>query len=349
MTKGRIAAAASIGLFLLATSVLHADVKTSEKSTFKLEGALGKIINFFSRTAREGVTSTVALRGDRKMSVSGDNGTIVDLAEDKVYTLDMKRKNYKVETFEEIRKRMEEARKKAEADAAKARAEEEKKPQTTTASKQDEPQLEIEVDVKRTGQKQTVNGFDSEQVVTTITAHEKGKTLAESGGLVMTADSWLTPTVPALKEIVDFDYRYAQKLASALLGGASPEDAAAAAAMYPGLKDISIRMNSEQAKLNGVPIKTTMTMESVASAEQIREQAKAEPEKKEDAPPSTIGGALGGLAGRFGRKKSEDQPAAAPQQPGHVRILTSTHEILSVSTSVADADLAIPAGFKLNK
>ena len=41
MSKSRIAAVASIGLFLLATSVVHADVKTSEKSTFKLASVNG--------------------------------------------------------------------------------------------------------------------------------------------------------------------------------------------------------------------------------------------------------------------------------------------------------------------
>jgi hypothetical protein len=92
-----------------------------------------------------------------------------------------------------------------------------------------------------------------------------------------------------------------------------------------------------------------MTMDAVESAAQLAEDAKAQPEKKEESQPTTISGALGGLAGRLGRKKTEDSAPAAPEQKGRARVLTTTHDILSVSTSVADADLAVPSGFKLNK
>ena len=37
-------------------------------------GMLGKVVNFFGgKSAREGVVSTVAVAGDRKMTTSGDN------------------------------------------------------------------------------------------------------------------------------------------------------------------------------------------------------------------------------------------------------------------------------------
>ena len=46
----------------------------------------------------------------------------------------------------------------------------------------------------------------------TITVREKGKTLEQSGGMVMTTDMWLAPKIAAMKDIADFDVRYAQKL-----------------------------------------------------------------------------------------------------------------------------------------
>ena len=72
--------------------------------------------------------------------------------------------------------------------------------------------MEIDFDVKNTGEKKTINGFDTHQVVMTITVREKGKTLEQSGGMVLTSDMWLAPTIAAMKEIADFDMRYAQKL-----------------------------------------------------------------------------------------------------------------------------------------
>ena len=45
----------------------------------------------------------------------------------------------------------------------------------------------------------------------TITVREKGKTLEQSGGMVLTSDMWLAPKIAAMKEIADFDVRYAQE------------------------------------------------------------------------------------------------------------------------------------------
>ena len=46
--------------------------------------------------------------------------------------------------------------------------------------------MEIDFDVKNTGEKKTINGFDTHEVVMTITVREKGKTLEQSGGMVVT-------------------------------------------------------------------------------------------------------------------------------------------------------------------
>ena len=65
-----------------------------------------------------------------------------------------------------------------------------------------------------------------------LTEEIKGKTLDENGGLVLTADSWLAlPKIAAMKEVTDFDMRYAQKLYGPMIAGASAQDMAAAAAL----------------------------------------------------------------------------------------------------------------------
>ncbi len=322
---------------IAATGVsLGADVKTDEKSTFKIEGAMGKMIGVFSKTARNGTTATVAVKGDRKMKLTEDRGELIDLGEGKVYTLDLKHKTYTVATFEELRRRMQEARERAEADARKVQATGQESAASAKGAKP--PQLEIEVDVKDTGQTKSLNGFDTHEVVMTVTAHEKGKTIEQAGGLMLISHLWLAPAVPALKEIAEFDQRYAKKLATAMFGSASPQEAATAGAMHPMLKDITVRMNSEQAKLSGVPIQTTTTVDAVQSPE-----AAAEQQKQSDAKPAAgVGGMLGGLAGRIGKKKDD----ATAETNGRVRFMTMTHEVLKVATSVTAADVAIPDGFK---
>ena len=72
--------------------------------------------------------------------------------------------------------------------------------------------MEIDFDVKNTGAEEAINGFDTHEAIVTVTVREKGKTLEQGGGMVMTADMWLAPKIAAMKEIRDFDVRYAQKL-----------------------------------------------------------------------------------------------------------------------------------------
>src|SRR3954471_9504392 len=119
----RVSLGLAVAVCVLASSNLSADVRADQRVKFQLAGALGKIVNMFGgKGAREGVTSMVAVRGNRKATISDSVGQIVDLTEEKVYDLDMKNKTYKVTTCAEIRKQMEEARKQAEQAAKEERA-----------------------------------------------------------------------------------------------------------------------------------------------------------------------------------------------------------------------------------
>ena len=115
----------------------------------------------------------------------------------------------------------------------------------------------------------------------TITVREKGKTLEQGGGMVMTSDMWLAPKIAAMKEIADFDVRYAQKLYGTMIAGVSAEQMAAAMAMYPMMKQALGKMSAEGGKIDGTPILTTTTMDAVKSAEQIAEEAKARRQRQQ--------------------------------------------------------------------
>lgn len=43
----------------------------------------------------------------------------------------------------------------------------------------------------------------------TIMVREKGKTLEQGGGMVLKSNMWLAPTIAAMKEVADFDLKYA--------------------------------------------------------------------------------------------------------------------------------------------
>lgn len=343
MTRTRIGAALTLSCCLAVASTASADVRTEDKTLVKFEGALGRVMNFFGgKAAKEGVKTIVAVKGDRKATFSDNDGMIVDLSEEKVYDLDMKKKSYTVITFAEMRRRMEEARKKAEEQARKEAPDEPK------AEQKDEkaPEMDVDFSVKETGEKKTLNGFDTKQFLMTITMREKGKTLEQSGGLVITSDLWITPSIAAMKELMDFEVRYAKQLAGPQTFGASVEQMQAALAAHPMLKDGLARMAEESRKMEGTAILTITTMDAVKSAEQMAAQQSQKTEESGPDASSGVGGLIGGFGRRMAKKKASGGDAAPKPQ---ATFMTITNERLSVSTSVAATDVAVPSGFKEDK
>jgi hypothetical protein len=161
--------------------------------------------------------------------------------------------------------------------------------------------------------------------------------------MVMTADAWMAPRIAAMQEQAAFQQRYFKKLFGTDTATMA-RDMLQAMAMYPQLKSGMARMQKEAAKLDGTPILTTVTMESVMTAEQAQSRA------EQGGGSGGIGGLPGGLGGMFGKKKKaedqpkEGQPAAGPKTRS--TLLTTTTELLGVDTSVAPQDVEIPAGFK---
>jgi hypothetical protein len=323
----RLAGIVALAAILAAPAVSIADVKTQEKSHVKFEGMLGRMMGLFGgRAAKEGVVSTVAVKGDRRSSMSDSRGEIIDLAEEKIYEIDVRRKSYEVTTFAEMRKRLEEAEAKAREDARKAGEE----PPPDPGGRE----LEVDFTARETGERKTINGFDTREVLVVVTVREKGKTLEEGGGLVMTTNSWLGPKIASMDAVADFDRRYAEKLGLGV-GAGDAAQMAAALAMYPGLKQAFSKFDAENVKMDGTAVLTTTTIETVRSEAQMAEQQQ-EPEGR----PASVGGMLGGLGKRVIKKEPPKQRST---------LMTGTHELMSVTTGVTPEDVAVPAGYKQRK
>lgn len=337
-----VAFALAAAVFAASSSTLSADVRSDQRVKFQLGGAIGKIVNMFGgKGAREGVTTMVAVKGNRKATMSDTTGQIIDLSEEKVYDLDVKKKTYKVTTFAELRRQMEEAKKDAEKAAREERANEAKAEKDPNAK-----EYEVDFDVKNTSETKSINGFDTRKSVMTITVREKGKTLNESGGLMMTTDLWLAPSAPSTKELAEFDRKYAEKIYGPMVVGASAQDMAMAMAMYPQMKPALDKMRAEGSKLEGTAILTEMRMESVPpgtanqKSEALPAPAPEEPKKK------GLGGMLGGLKKMAEEAQKKDNSNAPPQR---ATIMTTSVEMLKLTTSVDGAAVAMPADFKEQK
>ena len=165
--------------------------------------------------------------------------------------------------------------------------------------------------------------------------------------MLITVDSWMAPKIAAMKEVMDFDIRYMKKLT---LEAAMPsaDQMAQVFAMYPGLKDGMARLEKEKVNMDGTPVETIMTMQSVQTKEQAAQK------KQDDQQAGPPAGGLGGMLGRFGKKKEEPKPADAQPKAStdtdtRVTFMTSTNSLLSVSTSVSAEEIAVPANFRLKR
>lgn len=321
--KRVIALSVAAAAIALMAPTLSADVKTREKVVVRFEGFFGRLMNR-AFGGNDGITSTVAVKGNRMARTADNQMEIIDLQEERVYSVDTRRREYTVRTFEEIRRQMEQARADMEKQSQEMSAEDR---EALQRAGQD---VDFDVDVRETGQRRSLNGHDTREVVLAITMRQKGRTLEESGGLVMTSTMWLAPVVPALQELTNFQMKYFQALFGDSYAGMNAQSMNALAAMMPGLGTLTARMAAEQRRLKGSPIHTTMVFETVRSAEQMK-QAEA-------GRPSGGGGGIGGaLAGRLMRRGTP-QPRST--------VMTTTTEILSIDTTVTDQELAIPANFR---
>jgi hypothetical protein len=143
---------------------------------------------------------------------------------------------------------------------------------------------------------------------------------------------WQSRHAPASsKEAAEFDLKYSKQLQGPDAMGMSAEQMATVMAMYPAIKQASERLQKESPKLQGSPLATTTTVEAVKSKEEAAAQTSESPKS------------VGGLGGMLARKMAKKDDSA---NSARATIFTAEHEVQEIQTSVAAADLDIPAGFK---
>lgn len=338
MRRVILSIACVVGILTLASSSLLADVRSDQRVKFQLGGALGKIVNVFGgKGAREGVTTMVAVKGNRKATMSDSTGQIIDLTEEKVYDLDLKKKTYTVTTFAELRRRMEEAKR----DAEKQVREQPSEPSKPREKDPNAKEYEVDFDMKNTGVSKNINGFETRQTVVTITVREKGKTLNQAGGMVMTSDLWNAAKAPSTRDLAEFDLKYAQKIYGPMVVGASAQDMATAMAMYPQIKPALDKMRAEGTKVEGTAILTEVKFEAVppgTANQTAAAPAPAEPQKR------GLGGMMGGL-----KKLAEKGNDPGSGKAERAVIMTTSVEMTKLTTDVDAASVAMPAGFTEKK
>jgi len=322
------------GITTVAASTMLADFSYQE-TTKVTGGALVsamKAVGVFSKQARqagEPVQSTVAVKGDRLVHRTALHAAIIDLAAQTITSVDLQKKTYSVMTFDEMKQALEQMQQKMQ----------QKRPNG------DQPDMKFKVSSNNTGQTKQINGFEAKEMILKMEMEGTDQKSGQTGSMVVTADTWIAPSVPGYSEVRDFYRRMAEKINWTPSGNmfmSRPDVAQGMAEVY-----------KESAKLDGMAVfqTTTMGAAGTAPADGSNPQPAAQ-QAPADRPSvgSALGGALGGKFG-LGRKKTQDSQAQAPapaSSSGSASgvLLEMTTEMNDFSANPVDASqFEVPAGF----
>ena len=148
----------------------------------------------------------------------GPTAEIVRLDADKIDRLDLNRKQYTEQTFEEMRARLQQALDKAQEkdkDSKDPGSQEGQKPLDDSKCEW----LDPKVDVRRSGEKATYAGYAAERLTITASQPCKDKETGAICEVALSLDEWLAPSLSANTETEKFHRAYAQKLGLDLTSG----------------------------------------------------------------------------------------------------------------------------------
>jgi hypothetical protein len=334
----------------------HADVTMQERVT------VGGIVSLANMNG----TTTTMIAGDRARTDSnlqfqsgimrafagglGQSSEIVRLDQDKIYSLDPKKKTYTEMTFADQRAHMQQAMQKMEESQAS---------QQQTAAGVDESQCEWsepKAEVKRTGEKATIAGFQAEHVAIVATQSCKDKKTGAVCDFGLVLDQWVAPGFEQSAETLAYQRAYAEKLG--LSGSGSRDFAERAQSMFGRYKGIWTEVASKMKDVQGYPVKASFGLGVGGPQCQNSQESHAQTQPQSDSgsaaasPPTSISGALGGAIGGLFGKKKEAQPAAAATPPaqmpgGLVPLMTVGTELVSVTAGAVNPQtFEVPADYK---
>jgi hypothetical protein len=331
MKRGIALALAGILLFTLSTPCF-ADFQYTETTKITGGAAAGamKFAGVFSKDARQatqGSTSTISFKANKmRREDSMGQVEIIDLDGRRVTQIDTRKKTYSTITFDEMRARMEEARKKAAAEQAKRNKEQPSQVKIT-------PKVTI---TPGTGSKKLLDYTAKEmkmRVDMEMTSDDP-KAKGQTANMWVDSDSYIAP-VKGYDEVKHFYQRMAKEMdwvPGAMMG--------ANAQIAPAM----VEYRKSATALNGMPLFSLVSV-GMAGQPGAPQQTSHEDQKSSGNPISSIGGI-------FGKKKKKDDAAQddksdAKPSGAQGSLMDTSTEVTSVSTSPVDANLfKIPDGYK---
>jgi hypothetical protein len=264
--------------------------------------------------------STIMLKGDgqRQESVSKFTGpmakampnggkeqhvTITRLDKELIWDIDVLEKTYTQMSFDELRM------------MGQGVVEEEEAPEEST-------EVKFKVDVKKSGQKKKIGGYDCEEFIITMVSQGKDVTTGETHEFEVQTHLWVTPDVKGYDQIENFQKRMAQAM-----GWEGNYDPNLSQAMTQYGMD-GKEMVKEMSQIKGFPMLTVIKLKG--SEEEMTESEKEEKAEQEEVMKKAMG---------FLGKKVE------PEEKGV--IFTMSTEVTDIQVNeVAVSQFELPEGLK---
>jgi hypothetical protein len=204
--------------------------------------------------------------------------------------------------------------------------------------------------VKATGQKKSINGFDTDeyQVAWVVNLRDKA---AHTTTSTLNLDVWTTPMTRAMRDALAVEESYARSYSGAAADTGKPQilpaDAAKLISTYlanslkSGDLNAFLEAGKQMEKIKGYPISTHLAWSMAGNACAPKETKKTEDKSPI---PSSSEGLVSGLAGMFAEKKTEDAMKASEGEP----ILSLTFEVKTLKIEPQhDSMFTVPKNYKL--
>jgi hypothetical protein len=321
-------------LLFSAVTLVCARADFQYQSTSRMTGgSLLQMIRFVPGTGalKEPQVSTVAVQGNRMVRKDKRMAEVIDLDKRTITTVNFEKRTYSEITFEQMKQMLEQASNKMS----------QKEPQGS-----DRVNMNLDADVRDTGQTKTVNGLNTHEVVMSMSMTASDPQSGQAGALKVTSDMWLSSDVPGAAEMRDFYARMAKELDWAPTG-------MGAMVNRPDIARAMAKTMAAGGKLDGTPVQQIVRVGGDGTSMPSGSQQPPAPRPTVgDALNGALGARLGGFGG-FGKKKKE--APAAENQAGEINgnvaaagpLMEMTIDNTGFSTSGVDTSLfAVPGDFK---
>lgn len=344
------------GLLTLAAGTARADVTL--ESTIAVEGVGAMAMGNLTGTTRTTISGDKSRTdSDIQMksrlvrmlahSAVGPTATIVRLGDDKIYQLNMNKKEYTETSLEQLREQMSRM-------SDQMSQSQEKAGQAPSAVDESKCEwLPPKVQSNRTGEKAQIAGYDAERLTVVASQPCKDKETGAVCEITLALDEWLASGFTESAEAQKFHKAYAAKIGFDV--SSSQDFSQRAQAMFGRYKGIWSELVSKMQGMKGYPVKSGFTL--AIGGDQCKS---AQQDKSGSSDDSSGGGNLanqvaGKLGSLFHKKKDDEQAAAQPASAaspppvpaGDVVLMTITSQLVSVSTGAASSEaFVVPADFK---